>query len=48
MNFSQPLFVFAVLLIPSFKVLTDYFYVLLNVVGVVHCLNCTNFVTQLL
>ena len=34
MNFSQPLFVFAVLLIPSFNVLTDYFYVLLNLVGV--------------
>ena len=34
MNFSQPLFVFAVLLTPSFNVLADYFYVLLNLVGV--------------
>ena len=34
MNFSQPLVVFAVLLTPSFNVLTDYFYVLLSLVGV--------------
>ena len=33
-NLSQPLFVFAALLIPSFNVLTDYFYVLLSLVGV--------------
>ena len=34
MNVSQPLFVLAVLWIPSFYVLTDYFYVLLSLVGV--------------
>ena len=44
---SVPTFVFAVLLIPSFNILSDYFYVSLNLVAVPTVRILIEFVTQL-
>ena len=44
---SVPTFVFAVLLIPSFNILSDYFYVSLNLVAVPTVIILIEFVTQL-
>ena len=45
---SVPTFVFAVLLIPSFNILSDYFYVSPNLVAVPIVRTLIKFVTQLL
>ena len=44
---AVPTFVFAVLLIPSFNILSDYFYVSLNLVAVPTVRILIEFVTQL-